>query len=417
MKKNDLLTVQLDDQGHLILPPEIMRQYGLESGAVIRLQQAENELIFTRSTASLARVYIEPTNVCNLGCRTCMRNVWNGPLGYMDQVSFSAILQGIQAFSPRPMVFFGGLGEPLTHPHILDMIAAVRQLGARVELISNATLLTEITAARLVELDLNRLWVSIDGATPETYADVRLGDTLPLVQANLRRLQEFRQCSETNQPKLGIAFVAMKCNIADLPEVIRMGKLLGADRFSISNVLPHTAELRQQVLFEGSMFESGLQPTRWAPRVSLPRLDPTLVIFDGLRDIAKGRNSFEIVRQSPGMGASSCPFLEKGSLSIRWDGAVSPCLPLLHTHQCYLGENLRTNHAYIVGNIRERSLQDIWQDPQYLRLRQRLQSFDYSPCVYCNSCDMAEANLEDCFGNVHPACGGCLWAQGFIQCP
>ncbi|OGN93594.1 MAG: hypothetical protein A2Y88_12875 [Chloroflexi bacterium RBG_13_48_10] len=26
-------------------------------------------------------------------------------------------------------------------------------------------------------------------------------------------------------------------------------------------------------------------------------------------------------------------------------------------------------------------------------------------------------NLEDCFGNSAPACGGCLWAQGLIQCP
>jgi len=26
-------------------------------------------------------------------------------------------------------------------------------------------------------------------------------------------------------------------------------------------------------------------------------------------------------------------------------------------------------------------------------------------------------NLEDCFGNSAPTCGGCLWAQGLIQCP
>ena len=41
-------------------------------------------------------------------------------------------------------------------------------------------------------------------------------------------------------PRLGIAFVAMKRNIADLPEVIRLGQRLGADRYSVSNVLAHT---------------------------------------------------------------------------------------------------------------------------------------------------------------------------------
>jgi hypothetical protein len=38
-------------------------------------------------------------------------------------------------------------------------------------------------------------------------------------------------------------------------------------------------------------------------------------------------------------------------------------------------------------------------------------------CRTCNSCDLPDINNEDCFGNVHPACGGCLWSQGFVQCP
>jgi MoaA/NifB/PqqE/SkfB family radical SAM enzyme len=62
-------------------------------------------------------------------------------------------------------------------------------------------------------------------------------------------------------------------------------------------------------------------------------------------------------------------------------------------------------------------LMDIWNNPEYVALRERLQEFDFSPCTFCNSCEMAESNKEDCFGNIQPACGGCLWAQGFIQCP
>jgi len=50
-------------------------------------------------------------------------------------------------------------------------------------------------------------------------------------------------------------------------------------------------------------------------------------------------------------------------------------------------------------------------------LRERLLAFDFSPCTICNSCDMADVNLEDCCGSPTPSCGGCLWAQGFIRCP
>jgi MoaA/NifB/PqqE/SkfB family radical SAM enzyme len=133
--------------------------------------------------------------------------------------------------------------------------------------------------------------------------------------------------------------------------------------------------------------------------------------------ILKGRNRLNLGGQTLELGANTCPFVAKGSLSIRWDGVVSPCLPLMHSHPSYLGENRRQSHAFSVGNINQGSLVAVWNDQSYVELRQRLQDFDFSPCTFCNSCEMAEANQEDCFGNVLPACGGCLWAQGFIQCP
>jgi hypothetical protein len=46
-----------------------------------------------------------------------------------------------------------------------------------------------------------------------------------------------------------------------------------------------------------------------------------------------------------------------------------------------------------------------------------VQSFAFPPCTYCGGCEMSISNQEDCFGNHFPACGGCLWAQGVVQCP
>jgi len=70
-----------------------------------------------------------------------------------------------------------------------------------------------------------------------------------------------------------------------------------------------------------------------------------------------------------------------------------------------------------IGDIHEKNILDIWNDDIYKALRKRLQDFDFSPCAFCNSCEMANENLEDCFGNVQPTCGGCLWARGLIRCP
>jgi MoaA/NifB/PqqE/SkfB family radical SAM enzyme len=417
--RTDRITV--DDQGRLVLSPTLMQHMGYTPGMVIQVEEHGNRLSLVRSTESLRRVYLEPTNACNLDCRTCMRHVWDEPLGQMSFQIFEQVLQGIQDFSPRPTLVFGGFGEPLAHPGILHMISGAKDAGLEVELITNGTLLTGAAAAHLVETGLDRLWVSIDGATPESYADIRLGDALPLVVSNLSRLQELRRRSERLLPRLGIAFVAMQRNLADLPAVVRLGQRLGADRFSVSNVLAHTAELNEQVLYARSMSDCHLQPSPWSPAVELPRLDLNEKTLETLAALFKGRSLGQVLGESPGgmpgLGVNTCPFIEKGSLSIRWDGAVSPCLPLLHTHESYLGETRRLTHAFAVGCLQERSLAGLWNDPAYVSLRQRLQAFDYSPCTLCNSCEMAGANLEDCFGSPHPACGGCLWAQGFIRCP
>jgi len=85
---------------------------------------------------------------------------------------------------------------------------------------------------------------------------------------------------------------------------------------------------------------------------------------------------------------------------------VSPCLPLLHTHESFLDFRQRKSHAYAVGNVNDRGLLDLWNDQGYVALRERLMAFDFAPCILCNSCDMADENLEDCFGSPAPTCGG-----------
>src|SRR4030042_3443344 len=242
---------QVDEEGRLVLPTEFIKQFGLRHGTKIRIDKNLNVLHLYRPVTHLAKVYIEPTNRCNLECRTCIRNIWDEPLGEMSRTTFARIVEGLRSFSPPPALFFGGFGEPLVHPDIVEMVAQAKALGARVELITNGTLLTKNLSKQLIEAGLDMLWVSLDGATPESYADVRLGAALPEVLSNLAGFQEARVGQRFFEyfvdyhlkPQIGIVFVAMKRNIADLPAVIRLGNRLGEHRFLITNVLPYTPEM------------------------------------------------------------------------------------------------------------------------------------------------------------------------------
>jgi MoaA/NifB/PqqE/SkfB family radical SAM enzyme len=425
MTKTSILKIRLDDQGHLILPNELMDQYGLFDGAEVRLSEDSLGFGLSQSTHSLARIYLEPTNLCNLDCRTCMRHGWEEPLGRMDAATFSRILGGVAALPVVPELFFGGFGEPLSHPDILEMVAAAKHAVPRVELITNGILLTPEISAALIQLGLDRLWVSIDGATPESYADVRLGSELPRVISNLEALRSLKYQAASSdprngpgqaRPRLGIAFVAMKRNLKDLPQVIDLGKRLGADTFSISNVLAHTPEMLEEALYQGVSSDTGVA-TEWSPRLLFPRMEFAGEIGRILAESSKKGGSLAIARQDMNFGANRCPFVEKASMSVRWDGAVSPCLALLHDHENHLGVRRRRSLAYSMGNVNQLPLREIWFSEAYLALRERILSFDFSFCTACNSCDLADSNQEDCFGNVAPTCGGCLWAQGLIQCP
>ena len=404
---------QVDDEGNLKIPAEVARAMGLRAGSRVKLSPLRDRLILHRPTAELARVYIEPTTACNLQCRTCMRNVWDESIGHMEWHTFERVLEGLRAFEHPPTVFFGGLGEPLTHPDFARMVREVKRLGAAVEAITNGMLLDERQAEALLEGGLDTLWVSIDGASPECYVDVRTDGHLPRVIENLERLRDlkFRRRSET--PDVGISFVAMRRNLAELSEVLKLEHRIGARKFLVTNVYPHTPELLEEVLYRRSIGE-----TLWSPAaIRLARMDSDPRAEGILGNVIQGLYAPRLEGVEVLWPSDTCPFVARGSTCIRWDGQVSPCLPLLHTHASYLKSRLRTTTAYAIGSVPEQDLQEIWTSPLYVALRERLEEFDFSPCTACNSCEKADGNQEDCFGNTAPACGGCLWAQGFIQCP
>ena len=374
----------------------------MENNEDMSVRVEEEGRIRIRRSARLAKLYIEPTNRCNLDCRMCIRHVWDEPMGNMSDEVFSRVIEGLRTFSPPPTVFFGGFGEPLFHPRIIEMVARVKSLGTPVEMITNGTLLTADLSRELIMAGLDMLWVSLDGATPESYSDIRLGALLPRVLENVARFRTVLNdepvaaggLGAAPRTQLGIEFVAMKRNIADLAAVLDIGQRLGASQILVTHLLPYTKEMCDEVLYYGTaMHRYEVIANHGAHNLNLPRtgIDETV------------RND-------------RCPFIEKEAGAIGWDGSLSPCLPLLHNHVSYLYDRERTSRRWAIGNVTETDLFELWNAPEHIAFRERVQAFDFPPCTQC-FCDFSEKNEEDCFRNTFPTCGGCLWAQGVIQCP
>ncbi len=416
--KSTTAWAEVDEQGRLVLPPEIAERYGLNPGSKVRLDDGQNFVRLHRPVTHLTKVYIEPTVACNLDCITCFRNAWDQPLGRMTEETFEHIFAGLKEMAPVPSVYFGGIGEPLFHQKTMEWIRRVKGLGTKVELITNGTILNEKKCQQLIDAGLDVLWVSLDGATADSFADVRMGAELSAIIDNLKRLFKMRKGGHFPRPEIGVAFVAMKRNIADLPNIIKLGHTFGARYYSVSNVQPPTMDMQDDRLYLRTMRNIAYLPSPMLPKLSLPKIDFDERTQAALIETFNSGCNISFAGNNWGGANDVCNFVESGTMSIAWTGDVSPCWPLMHTHVSYLHGKPRLSKKHIIANVRDRSLAEIWSDPEYVAYRERLHNFVFAPCTFCGGCDLSETNEEDCLGNTtFPVCGGCLWAQGIIQCP
>jgi MoaA/NifB/PqqE/SkfB family radical SAM enzyme len=373
-----------------------------------------------RAPDILGKVYVEPTNACNLNCTTCVRHAWDEPEGFMEWATFAAVVDGLADVAggdghAAGTIAFMGLGEPLLHPRFLDMVRLAKVRGLRAEVTTNALLLDDALAGGLLRAGLDQLVVSIDGASAEAFGRVRSGASLDKVVENVRRLHDRRGPNYGPSMRIGIEFVAMRSNVGELPGLNRLAARLGATFIIVSNVLAFTPELKAETLYDRRVIAFDGGETTAAPRWQLPTFDWEEALGTALGRALERSGPVDFTAGGSSRVTSRCPFVESDSCAVAWHGGVSPCPPLLHTYTCFVRGREKRMTRWEAGRVPGESLAAIWAKPAYAAFRERVRRFDFPPCTDCG-CELAEGNEEDCFGNPHPVCGDCLWARGIVRC-
>ena len=371
------------------------------------------------SDDSMKRLYIEPTARCNLQCSMCFRNSWRDEaIGDMSMETFHRAMDTMPGSVET--VFFGGMGEPLAHEHILDMVREAKARGKRVELLSNGTLLTEARSAALLDAGLDMLWLSIDSLEENSYERIRQNSKFTLVKRHIEEFNRLR-IRLKRKVKLGIAFVAMKSNAHELAKLPYFATWHMVNEVNVSNVIPTDEHTAAEMLCD-HVVDWGLgddAPMETSPQIHLPLMNwdhPGAA--EGLRGLLSNSmcnvylSGQKVLRES-----RSCRFINEGHCFVKFDGEVSPCMPLLRNGVVYLRGKTRLIHRHSYGNVLEKRLDDIWNSEDYAGLRHRVKNFEFSYCFRCSLCEYWEEGHTDCFGSPSPACGGCLWSEGVISCP
>ena len=391
---------------------------GLVPGAEFSVRETPQGFVLRPSDPPLSKVYVEPTTACNLNCRTCMRNSWEEPLGTMEMATYKRLLNGLRGVPSLDTVAFWGFGEPLLHPGIVEMITLAGQTGAKTELITNGLLLNREMAGGLVGAGLDTLVVSVDGTSPESHADIRSGVDLRAVRENVKTLLSVARSRSRQSPEIGLEFVVTRRNISELPELRRLARTMEASFIVLTNVLPYTEELNEEVLYCLSTTTWSPQVrSEWTPEIVLPRMDMHREFLGPLVGLLRHGGTLDPLPGSSDGKEGYCRFVERGSVAIAWNGEVSPCVALMHSYRCYVLGREKQIRRYTVGNVGRKEMMGIWGDREYREFRKKVLQFHFAPCAYCGGCELAETNEEDCFGNTFPVCGDCLWARGIILCP
>ncbi|MFQ5646650.1 MAG: radical SAM protein [bacterium] len=118
------------------------------------------------------RLVLEPTTRCNLSCLFCARNDPEMISHGQGDMSVDLLEEILRPLAGVNAIGIGGLGEPLLHPRIDEIVKLSKRSARRVTLNTNGTLLREL-ADKLAGLGLDSISFSIDGGDRRTFEALR----------------------------------------------------------------------------------------------------------------------------------------------------------------------------------------------------------------------------------------------------
>ncbi len=236
-----------------------------------------------------------------------------------------------------------------------------------------------------------------------------------MVQENVQTLHAVRRAKAVLHPQIGLEFVVTHHNVQQLSNLRRLAWRMGATFVLVTNLLPYSSDTKDDITYWLSVDARG--QSVYNPQVRMPPIDGRPQYLQPLLELLRHAGSVDTSQRDFSGADGYCRFVHEGAAAVSWDGAVSPCIPLMHSYPCYVLGRQKSIKRCTLGNVNQEDITDIWNHVEFVQLRSKVLRFEFSPCAECGGCYMAESNEEDCYGNTFPVCGDCLWARGIIQCP
>jgi len=272
-------------------------------------------------------ISIEPTTSCNLRCPECPSGLrsFTRPTGMLNPTFFKSMIDELAQHISYLTFYFQG--EPYLNTSFLEMVEYASQKNIFTATSTNAHYLNDERARQTVESGLDRLIISIDGTTQETYESYRVGGSLEKVIEGTKNLIAWKQRLKSASPQVIFQFLVVRPNEHQVADVRALASQLGVDK-----VVLKTAQIYDYK--NGSpLIPTDKQYSRYEKQ------------SDGSYDVKNGM-------------LNEC-WRMWHSCVITWDGKVVPCCFDKDAH-------------HVLGDLNKNSLRDIWFGDKYHAFRSSL---------------------------------------------
>lgn len=278
------------------------------------------------SRETLRFLQIEPTTRCNFTCSFCCGRQL--PQRDLCEDTFFAALLLSRDLAHLEMQ---GEGETLLHPHFASLLAQARRRELSVSLVTNGSLLSDQMVSCILDLGVEKIWVSLESVDPVRFERIR-GGRLEIVEEGLTRLLSAKQRRGLNRPAVGLSITILQRTRDELPAILSFYQRLGLDGGILAQPLQqmeayvgtYTSEMTAEILAVRDKNDL------WIRLVFDPR-------FRRFRtDSARRPGFYDVLMRGWYPGSRRCPWLDQGAF-VTVSGDVTPCCRIKDTKKYGLG--------------------------------------------------------------------------------
>ncbi len=292
----------------------------------------------------LSHIYVLLTNACNLKCKHCSVNAGKRLKNELEKNHFFYLIDQISEMMIPSITFTGG--EPTLVEFLPELINYASKKPMRVGLMTNGLKINKAYAKLLVENGLSHVNISIDGIKEKTH------DNFRGVAGSFKKALEAIKIFRNWDIYVETTTVIHKGNCDEIRELVKLGKRIGINNMKFIPVIPYKRGKACDFYTSLQCYIANIKNFKYY-------WDETRIIKENLKEKITKRKLF---RCNAG----------EGVLTIGPNGNVYPC------------NNLQ---EIILGNLRNRSLYDIYTRPKNLLKLKKAIQIQNSECEACNILD------------------------------